>query len=281
MSGVASAPASSGNLGPGFDCIALALDIRCEVRAEPSERWEIRQDGETTHPGEDDLVVRAARLAVGRPMRLEIDNAIPRSKGLGSSSAVTAAAAAASRRALDVPCGDGELFDIVNELEGHADNAAAAVYGGLVLASPAGTWRHLEMSPALRILIAVPDYKLSTDRARAALPPAVELAAVARNLARVGFLIEGLRTADAAALAAAGYDEIHEVPRRELSPLTGRLITAALEAGAPHASWSGAGPSALAVCTEETAPAVRAAFDAALAGDGEVLAPTMAREGIS
>ncbi len=281
MSGVASAPASSGNLGPGFDCIALALDLRCRVRAEPAGLWEIRQDGETTFPGEDDLVVRAALLAVGRPMRIEIDNAIPRSKGLGSSSAVTAATAAASRRALDEPCGDGELFDIVNRLEGHADNAAAAVYGGLVLASPAGRWRHLEMSPALRILIAVPEYKLPTDLARAALPATVELAAVARNLARVGFLIEGLRTADPTALAAAGYDEIHEVPRRELSPLTGRLMAAALEAGALHASWSGAGPSALAVCTEETVSAVRSALDAGLGGGGRVLEPAMARHGIS
>lgn len=281
MSGTASAPASSGNLGPGFDCIALALELRCEVTAEPGDRWEIFQDGETTYPGEDDFVVRAARMAVDRPMRLEIDNAIPRSRGLGSSSAVTAAAAAASWRALGLPCAEGELFDIVNVLEGHADNAAAAVYGGLVLAGPGGSWRHLEMADGLRIVVAVPEYKLSTDTARAALPPSVGLGAVVRNLARVGFLIEGLRTGDPAALAAAGCDEIHEEPRRGLSPLTGRLMSVALAAGAFHASWSGAGPSALAICTEETKPGVVDALSAELGAAGTVLEPSVATHGIS
>ena len=130
MSGQASAPASSGNLGPGFDCVALALELRCRVTAEPSDEWILEQNGAVSLGRESDLIVRAVRMAVDRPMRLAIENDIPRSRGLGSSSAVSTAAAVASMRVLDRPVDAEKLFRIICELEGHADNAAAAVYAG-------------------------------------------------------------------------------------------------------------------------------------------------------
>ncbi len=279
MSGWGSAPSSSGNLGPGFDSIALALELRCEVVAEPADAWVLEEQGTVTTGREDDLVVRAVRMAVDRPMRLRIDNQIPRSRGLGSSSAVTTAAAVAAFRALELPVDTDRLFDIVTELEGHADNAAAAVFGGLVLTDSGGTWRHMEMSPDLRVLAAVPEYHLSTQKARSALPDVISHRAAARNIARVGFLIEGLRTGDADALAAASGDEMHELPRHPLSPLTDQLMRCARDAGALHASWSGAGPSALAFCTVETIEPVSKAFEALLAGAGTVMELVMATDG--
>jgi homoserine kinase len=269
VTATASAPASSGNIGPGFDVLALALELRCRVTATPTATWEIVEPRGTYSPEPDDMVRRAAELAADRPFRLEIDNAIPRARGLGSSSAVTTAAAAAATRAMGLDPDDRRLFEIVTELEGHGDNAAAAVYGGLVLVAD-DTIRHLDIHPDLRIVVGIPDGRLKTDEARAALPEKVDRWAATRNLARIGFLIEGLRTGDAEVLSVAGGDEMHEAPRAQLSPVTGRLIDAALDAGAFHAAWSGAGPTAIAFVDEAGCVAVEAAMAAVLDADGDV-----------
>ena len=270
MTGRASAPASSGNLGPGFDTLALALDLRCTVTASPAPLMTIEENGGSTELDEADMVARAVAAAVDRPMHLVIESDIPQARGLGSSSAVTAAAAAAALRAHGEEAVDDRVFEIVAELEGHSDNAAAAVYGGLV-STRGSAVRHLEMEPSLVPIVAVPDFPLATDDARAALPATVALAAASRNIARTIFLVEGLRTGEAAAFAGAAGDELHETPRAPLSPLTGRLIVAARNAGALHAAWSGAGPAALALATTAGAGSVVAALESALAGGGEVL----------
>jgi homoserine kinase len=269
MSGVASSPGSSGNLGPGFDVLALAVELRCTVTATPTGRWAVIERGEVFEPGPEDLVRRAAAMAVERPFRLEIDSAIPRARGLGSSSAVATAVAAAALRAMGIDPDSDRLFDIVAELEGHGDNAAAAVYGGLVLVS-GGNVRHLEVHQDLRIVAAIPDARLKTDEARAALSDSVDRWAATRNLARLGFLVEGLRTGDPTALRVAGGDEMHEAPRASLSPVTGRLMDAARRAGAFHAAWSGAGPTAIAFVDEPGTAAVEAAMRHELDGQGEV-----------
>lgn len=270
MTGAASAPASSGNLGPGFDTLALALELRCHVTASPAALMTIEENGGSTELDEADLVARSVDAAVGRSMHLVIDSQIPQARGLGSSSAVTAAAAAAAMRSLGEEAVPDRVFEIVAELEGHSDNAAAAVYGGLVSACGSAV-RHLELDPSLVPVVAVPDFPLATDDARAALPSTVALPAASRNIARTVFLVEGLRTGDATAFAGAAGDELHENPRAPLSPLTGRLMTAARGAGALHAAWSGAGPAALALATGDTASRVVDAMVSALSGGGEVL----------
>lgn len=277
--GAATAPGSSGNLGPGFDVLALALELRCRVRATPAPEWRIDELGLSYTPPGGDLVVRAVRAVVGdRPMRLEIDNDVPRSRGLGSSSAVTTAAAAAAVRAVGDQPTDALLFGVVSELEGHPDNAAAAVYGGLVAARD-GVVRRLPVAPELVVVVAIPDTHLSTHLARAALPGAVRHQVAARSLGRVVMLIDGLRTGDPAALAAASGDELHEAPRRHLSPQTHALIAAALGAGALHASWSGAGPTAIAFVTSDTEEAVHTAMRKVLGGSGEVVTLSIADVG--
>lgn len=279
MRGVASAPASSGNLGPGFDALALGLELRCRCEAEPADEWWIEEQGRRYRPNGGDLVVRAMVAAVGeRPMRLAIANAIPRSRGLGSSSAVATAAAAAAVRACGEEPSDRSLFEIVTELEGHPDNAAAAVYGGLVAARD-GVVRRLPMAPELVVVVGIPDAHLSTHKARAALPGAVRHAAAARNVARVVMLLDGLRTGDADALAAAGGDELHEAPRHDLSPITHELMEAAMGAGALHAAWSGAGPTAIAFTTVATRDLVMEAMTKRLNGTGEVALLAVAERG--
>ncbi len=257
--GIATAPASSANLGPGFDCLGVALGLHCKVEATAADEWVVAELDTTFVPRPTDFVRLAVQEAVGRPMRLVIDSAIPRSRGLGSSAAVMVASAAAAFRALGEEPRPHELYELVAAIEGHGDNAGAAVYGGLVAVAD-GTLRHLELAPGLSFVFGIPNEPLKTAKARMALPEEMARRAAARNIARVAFLIEGLRTGDVAALAKASGDEIHETHRAELSPLTGKMMEAALEAGAYHAAWSGAGPTAVAV-TGDPAPTLAALED--------------------
>ena len=158
---------------------------------------------------------------------------------------------------------------------------AAAVHGGAVVVSPGGRVYGLEVHPSLRVLVAVPVAMLSTALAREALRGPIDTATAARTAARLAFLIEGLRRGDAALLAEAAGDELHEARRAHLSPVTGRLVAAAREAGALHAAWSGAGPSAVALAEAVTVSAVRAVWEDLLAGEGGmVLEPGLDRDGL-
>jgi homoserine kinase len=188
------------------------------------------------------------------------------------------AAAAAALRASGEEPESGSLYQLVSLVEGHGDNAGAAVYGGLVAVAD-GALRHLELSPDLSFVFGIPDEPLKTKKARHALPAEVSRAAAARNVARMAFLIEGLRTGDPAALAHAGGDEIHEIHRAGLSPVTSELMEAARSAGALHAAWSGAGPTAVAV-TIEPGPVVEA-MNSVLAGQGRAMILDVAKNGWS
>lgn len=242
----ASAPASSANLGPGFDTFALALDLRCEVRAERATSWSILHRGPEPYLGrqEDDAILAAARKVSSQPLRMEVSNPIPLCRGLGSSAAAYAAGALAALRANGHDPGHDDLFQCVRKLEGHPDNAAAAVYGGLV-AVVHGSVIHPPLSPALVPVAAVPGFELRTKDSRKVIPKSVPVEATVRTIGRVAALVEGLRTASPGLLDLAGGDEIHEAPRTAHNPHTGKLIAAALEAGALHACLSGAGPSVL------------------------------------
>jgi homoserine kinase len=140
---------------------------------------------------------------------------------------------------------------------------------------------HLEVHPSLRVLVAVPDAVLLTADARRATADPVPSAVAARTAARAVFLVEGLRTADPELLAEAAGDELHELRRAPLSPLTANLVAAAREAGALHAAWSGAGPSALALSAAEDITSIRSAWEEILSSDGgEVLEPHIAATGL-
>ncbi len=279
----ASAPASAANLGPAFDSLGLALDLRCRVVAEPAAVWTVRHVGvERPQPGEADAVLEAARRAVGEecPVALSVESEIPVTRGLGSSAAAAAAAAAAAWRATGEEPKPEAVFELVREMEGHPDNAAAAVYGGLVAAGPQGEVMRLELHPSLVPVVAVPHRPLRTGEARRVLPDAVPLPVAVRSVARAIALVEGLRTADMELLASAGGDELHEIPRAALHPLAGELMAVARRAGACHACWSGGGPSVLALTAIERRPDVVAELAAVLGDLGRVLTPEVDHRGL-
>ena len=263
----ASAPASSGNLGPGFDVLGFALGLRCVVKAMPAEQMTVDDGDGPVALASGDMLHDAVMAAVDRPMALTVDNEVPRTRGLGSSSAVTVAAAAAAQRAVGREPVRAEVYQLVAKIEGHGDNAAPAVYGGLMAVGSAGPYR-LEMSPDLVPIVGIPEARLATRRAREVVPPQVPLGAAARNVSRAVLLVEGLRTGNPEAFASSGGDEFHEEARGPLSPITTAMIAAARAAGALHAAWSGAGPTTLAFATEDTQDAVIAALTDVLGGSG-------------
>jgi homoserine kinase len=278
--GTASAPATSANLGPAFDCLALALDIRCRVTATPAEEWAIKHIGDyQPESGAVDCVLTAAKRTVGEgsPLAIEVESGVPIGKGLGSSAAAFVAGSAAALLAVGDEAHPDQVFRMASEMEGHSDNVAAAVYGGLVLVPAEGMPIRLPLHPGLRIVVAVPEGVLPTYHARTVIDSTHPHDLVRRSLARVTALTAGLITGDAETLAAAHGDEIHEAPRAQLSPEVDDLIESAKKAGAMHAARSGAGPSVLALCAVDQETRVAAALEEA---GLEVLRPSIASTGL-
>jgi len=267
MTGLASAPASSANLGPAFDVLGLALDLRCTVEATQAGRMTVDDGDGPVQLADGDLLFDAVMRAVARPMALVVHNEIPRARGLGSSSAVMAAAAAASSRAIGVEPVRRDIYELAATIEGHGDNAAPAVWGGLMAVGSNGPHR-LAMHSGLVAVVGIPEARLLTRQAREVVPKDVPLAAASRNVARSVLLVEALRTGEPAAFEAASGDEFHEPARGALSSVTREMIDAARSAGALHACWSGAGPTTLALATRETQAAVVASLEAVLGGSG-------------
>jgi homoserine kinase len=264
--GRASSPATSGNIGPGFDVIALSLELRCSVTAIRSEEWKADHVGAYPLPAAGhDLILQAAQEAVGEenPLSLTVDNSIPLGRGLGSSSAAFASGWAAARRAVGEEVNLDELYEATSAADGHGDNAAGAVFGGLVAVTNGGP---IELPIALRwrVVVAIPAFELATREARTVLSQEIDRSTVVRNLSRLISLTEGLRRGDATILSQAGGDELHEGQRASLHPTANRLIETARDAGAAHAAWSGAGPTIIALCEAQQVEPVRAALAEAM-----------------
>jgi homoserine kinase len=258
---LARAPASSANLGPGFDALAVALDRYVEVEIEPAATLLVRSEGEGAGTSDDagHLAARVAIDVVGHDrLAITVRSQIPVGRGLGSSAALAAAAAAAA--------GAADPLTIATRVDGHPDNAAASVSGGLVAAAMThGAVRvaPLPLDPALRFVLIVPDRALPTTTARQALPSRVTLEDAAFNLARMGLLLAGL--ADHRLLSReATEDRLHQDHRAPLFPEAPLLLAAMLDGGALASCWSGAGPSLLGICTVERQADVRAAAEEAL-----------------
>lgn len=269
-------PATSANLGPGYDALGVALDVPMLVAAGPrtAERVTSLGAGEGELPtGDDNLVWRAVLAwcdhtgAAVPDVSLTVRSPIPLERGMGSSSAAAVAGLVLARELVGGDGGTSAVLGLATELEGHPDNAAAAILGGLVLCLPDGQVRRATPDGGLRPVLLVPATRQSTDEARAALPAAVPLAEAAANGARVAATfagLSGLVPLDPATMT----DVLHEPTRLGLMPVSGALVAGLRAAGVP-AALSGAGPAVLAVVPARDADAVagvRAIADDVAAG---------------
>jgi homoserine kinase len=248
-------PASTANLGPGFDALALALALHLEVELVESDHLEVLSHGCGAEvPPERHLGVRVARQVLGHDrFSLTVRSQIPLSRGLGSSAALALAVAAAA--------GAPDPLAVAVALDGHAENAAASRYGGLVVAAVLeGTTvvEPLALDPQLRFVLVIPDQELATAAAREVLPASVAFHDATHNLARFGLLVAGL--ADHHRLRAEAMDDrLHQRYRGALLPFADRVLEGLREGGALASCWSGAGSTMLGVATVESADDVAAA----------------------
>jgi len=285
-----SVPATSANLGPGFDALGLAVGLYNEVEVREAAKTTVAVEGEGTGrlpAGDKNVVVRALRLvydAVGRKAdgwTVRCVNRIPPARGLGSSAAAWVGGLVAGNALLGSPLDRARILRLAARAEGHPDNVAAAVYGGLTVAGGEGesvVALSLPVPPSLVWVALIPDVTSSTAEARAVLPPKVPRADAVFNVQRVALLLASLQAGRVDTLAAALDDRLHQPYRRRLFPWMPSVISAARAAGALGCVLSGAGPSILAVApgvaeSEAVASAMEKALSrAGVGGSARVLA---------
>lgn len=280
-------PATSANLGPGFDALGLALDLWNETvlstdfitdSRTKTDKISISIVGEGAGwlaPNEKNLIVRAAQKVAERAgktlpvFHAECINAIPLSSGLGSSSAAILTGLLAGNALLENPFTREEILNLASEMEGHPDNVAPALLGGLVVSTIEDgkvIARQIPMSKEVQITVALPDFYLPTKQARAALPKRITLKNAVHNISRGILVVEALRTGDLDLLAKVMTDKLHQPYRLKLIPGALSALEAAREAGAAAVALSGAGPSLIAFSSEAEAgigEAMRRAFEGA------------------
>jgi homoserine kinase len=274
-------PASSANLGPGFDALGLALALYNEIEAEEADRITVAVEGEGADrlaPNERNVIIRAVRMAYeagGHPFRgcaVTCVNRIPLARGLGSSAAAWVGGLLAGSVLSGASIDADTLLALAARAEGHPDNVAAALLGGLTVAygGPAGARAlSLPVPAGLRWVVLVPDVSMSTAEARAVLPQSVRRADAVFNVQRVALLLASLQAGRADLLPSALEDRLHEPYRLRLFPWMTDVSTAARAAGALGCVLSGAGPSLLAVAAGDAeAVAVGRAMEEALGGAG-------------
>jgi len=287
-------PATTANLGPGFDCLGAALALYNEFELRPAEEFACRaasthSDADATQVGTDadNLVVRAFQRLfahLGQPaptVALTVTMHVPLGRGLGSSATAIVAGLAAANAWLGEPLSRHQWLELATEIEGHPDNVAPATLGGcqLALAGEAGLVTcPIPWHPDIGLVLAVPSATLSTKQARAVLPAAVDRADAVFNAARTALLVRGLVEGKGAWLTEALADRLHQPYRWALIPGAGQVAAAARAAGAWGTVISGAGPSLLSLAPRADLEAVRGAVAAAWPG-ARVLCPSLATGG--
>lgn len=250
-------PATTANLGPAFDCLGIALGLYNEISLEVATQLEVTVEGEGTGQLPQDaqnLVFQAAHLLsehTGRALpnlRIRQFNGIPVSSGLGSSAAAVVGGLLGADLLLGTHLSREELLALATLLEGHADNVAAALYGGIVLVNERGGHQFVEQMPLppLRMVVVLPAFDLPTREARAVLPANVPLRDAVFNIGRTALLVWALTQGDQAQLRLAMEDRLHQPYRIPLIPGMTEAFEVARRAGAA-VGLSGAGPSLLAI----------------------------------
>jgi homoserine kinase len=264
-------PASSANLGPGYDAMAAAVSLHLELEVEEAGEFSLDPGGLDVSTGRDNLVVRAfesLHSADGIAFRLRSE--IPLARGLGSSAAAIVAGLFAADHLFELALSKQEMLARATELEGHPDNVAAAIYGGFVVCGPGpdGVPLAARFDPpeGLEGIVAIPPEEVSTELAREAIPAQIPLDDALANVSAAALLVLGLQSADLDLVGRGLRDAIHQPRRRDLYPRSMEIVDSATELGALGATISGAGPTVLVWTTWQDAGNVAAALEERCAG---------------
>lgn len=255
-------PGTSANCGPGFDCLGLAAtiynDLELTLLEEKNLTIEAKGDGAETIPADEkNIVWKAAKMILERSGNaekfkgaiLKMQNNIPMSRGLGSSAAAIVAGLTAANEIVGKPFNRKEILKFATEIEGHPDNVAPAIYGGFTISTvDRGQVQTFSFLPKLKLklIVAVPEFPLSTRLARQVLPKSVSLKDAVFNIGRASMLIAALMQGKEKFLSTAFDDALHQPYRTKLVPGMQEVFNAAKKAGAVGVCLSGAGPCLIA-----------------------------------
>lgn len=270
-----SVPATTANLGPGFDTLGMALEFYNTVEMEEREDGltiEIEGEGEDYLPRDDqNIVYRSARevfAAVGyepKGLWIKLINRIPVASGLGSSSAAIIGGLLAANKLTGGRLDEESILDLAIRIEGHPDNVTPAYLGGMTVSCVNdGRTNYIKTAfpPELRTVVAVPEFQLSTAEARRILPQEVSLKDAVYNVSRSSLLVAAILTGKFDLLSVAMDDKLHQPYRAKLIPGLDRVFEAGKNAGAKAVVISGAGPSIIAFATTDVEPIGRAMAEA-------------------
>lgn len=252
-------PATTANLGPAFDAVGMALQIYNVVEMEEAPSGlviEVEGQGADAVPGdESNLVYQAAKEVFDRVgyrplgLRIKLVNNIPVASGLGSSAAAIIGGMAAANKLAGEKLTKSELLVMANAREGHPDNVAAALLGGIVVAvAHNNRVEHISFTPPkeLRAVVAIPRFSMSTKAARGLLPSGVSFRDAVFNVGRTAFLVASLAKGNLEGLMLGTEDRLHQPYRSHLIPGMAEVLDAVRQAGAKGVALSGAGPTLIA-----------------------------------
>jgi homoserine kinase len=280
-------PASVANLGPGFDILAMALQLQNDIRAEQRPGALTIDAGPDAplalnDPSHNLVAVAYAQscAALGVPaagVHFTCVNRIPIGRGMGPSAAAALAGVLVATALHQAPWDEDDVLDRVAALEGHRDNAAAALLGGLAICAPGAAAVQLAVSDELRAVLFIPDVPFTTTESRQVVPSSFSRADAIFNASRCALLVRALATGDHAGLRVAMQDRWHQDARFALMTGAREVVDAAVAAGASGAALAGAGPSVVALTALDPATIVAAMAEAAagagVAGQTMVLPP--------
>jgi len=251
-------PASTANLGPGFDTLGMALSLYAWIEMSAAETTTFRLYGDQMQgipTDKSNLLYRVAQLVfeeagVSIPeLDIAMYSDIPLTRGLGSSASAIVGALAAANALIGSPLSDHKLFQLATILEGHPDNVGASLFGGIVVSAWDGDradYVRLEPHAKLETLVAIPAFQLSTEKARHALPSQISMADAVFNVGRSSLLVAALASGELGLIRHAMRDRLHQPYRAPLIPGMSAILEKAAEYGALGAALSGAGPTLIA-----------------------------------
>jgi homoserine kinase len=257
-------PASTANLGPGFDTLGLAFNLYAWIEMGIADTTSITLYGDEMAgipTDKSNLIYKVAQKVFKRAgvhvpeLEISMYSDIPLTRGLGSSASAIIGALAAANALIDQPLTDDELFQMASEMERHPDNVGASLFGGLIVAYWDGQraeYIRINPDPRLEVLVAIPDFHLSTEKARHVLPQQIDMKDAVFNVSHASVLVAALCTGNLQMIPHAMKDRLHQPYRASLIPGMETILDESVEHGALGVALSGAGPTLLALVDRES-----------------------------